>query len=209
MLVAALALCAVPAHADGDRAVRRLQMQMQALQQQLQDAQAAQAKAEAGKADSDKKLSDQSAALPKAESAARQAQSALKETEAAKAQALAKVDSLEKALEQARKDQDAVLAAKNAEIDKLKAVQNGQLNQLLGRYEDAMGQYGNCSAKNEKLLQISSELLERYRRKGFAEVLRQRDPVLGLGDVQMFNLVQEYHDRIGAEQLLPAAASHP
>ena len=47
------------------------------------------------------------------------------------------------------------------------------------------------------------------RRKGFVDVARQRDPLLGLGDVDMYNLVQDYHDRIGAEKLLPPAPAHP
>ncbi|MBC7956230.1 MAG: hypothetical protein H7Y33_10220, partial [Cytophagales bacterium] len=61
-----------------------------------------------------------------------------------------------------------------------------------------------CSAKNERLVKISAELLDRYRSKSVADVLSQRDPVLGLGDVQMFNLVQEYRDKADAERFSPS-----
>ena len=63
------------------------------------------------------------------------------------------------------------------------------------KHDTQVAQLGECSAKNERLVKLSAELLDLYRNKGVGDVLNQRDPVLGLGDVQMFNLVQEYRDK--------------
>ena len=215
-LACALALgLAAGARADdraAERAARHMQLQMQDLQRQLQQAQAAQAKAEADKADADKKLAGQAAEIPRAQGAARTAAAALKTSEAVRAEALARVAALEHELAESRRSGDAALAAKSAELDKLAATRNEQLAQLLGRYQDEMAQYGICADKNQRLVQVGAELLDRYRHKGFAQLVKQGDPFLGLGDVETFNVVQTYRDRLDAERLNPAATDespHP
>jgi hypothetical protein len=57
-----------------------------------------------------------------------------------------------------------------------------------------------CSARNERLVLIGGELLRLYRDKGVVDVVRQREPVLGLGEVQLFEAAQTYRDRIDAER---------
>ena len=51
---------------------------------------------------------------------------------------------------------------------------------------------------------LGAGLLQRYRDKGLREITRQQEPLLGLGDVQMFNLVQDYRDKTDAERFRPA-----
>jgi hypothetical protein len=53
------------------------------------------------------------------------------------------------------------------------------------------------------------ELLNRYRNKSVTDVIKQRDPVLGMGDVEMFNIVQDYRDKADAERFTPPAAPTP
>jgi hypothetical protein len=62
----------------------------------------------------------------------------------------------------------------------------------------------DCNDKNERLTRIGAELLDRYRNKGLWEAARQREPFLGLSDVNTFNLVQAYRDRVEAERFAPS-----
>jgi len=54
------------------------------------------------------------------------------------------------------------------------------------------------------LVVLGAGLLQLYRDKGLREITRQQEPLLGLGDVQMFNLVQDYRDKTDAERFRPA-----
>jgi len=204
-LALGLGLSAVGAAAQsGDdnarKAARRAQLQMQSLQQQAQEAQAAKAKIESDKAAVDKQLVEQTQQVTKLKGALPKALEKLKATEAVRAELTAKVAALEKQLSEQKAADDAALAAKAAELER-----NTKLRDELQRKHDAqVAQVGECTAKNGRLVQLSAELLERYRNKSVADVLKQRDPVLGLSDVQMFNLVQDYRDKADAERYSPS-----
>jgi septal ring factor EnvC (AmiA/AmiB activator) len=211
----AMAACALlPALASAqdksaERAARRAQMQLQGLQQQLQDAQAAQAKSDADKAEAEKKLSAQAQEIPRAQASARQAAAALKASEAARAELQAKLDALEKQSAEQKRSADAALAAKTAEFKATLDYRDAQQRQLQARFDNEVGQVFACDDKNRKLVELGAELLDRYRNKGFAEVTRQKDPVLGLGQVEMFNLVQDYRDRTAAQKVTPVPIGQP
>jgi chromosome segregation ATPase len=53
-----------------------------------------------------------------------------------------------------------------------------------------------CEDKNAKLVQLSDELLQRYKGKGVWESLRNDEPLTQLHQVQLQQLAQEYHGRI-------------
>jgi endonuclease III len=178
-------------------------LQVQSLQQQVQDAQAAQARADAEKAEADKKLSAQAQEIPRAQAAMRQAGAALKASEAARAELQARLDALQKqSLEQKRMD-DAALAQKTSELDFVVHAWDAQQALAQARYDNEIAQMAMCTDKNQKLIELSADLLERYRKKGLAEVASQHDPLLGIGQVQMFNLVQDYRDRTDAQRSTP------
>lgn len=59
---------------------------------------------------------------------------------------------------------------------------------------------------NLALYQLNQELLDQYQRKGVWDALKQREPVTGLGRVDVENTVEEYRVRIGKERLEPPAA---
>jgi colicin import membrane protein len=210
-LCAWLPLAAAAQDRSGDRAARRAQLQMQALQQQLQAAQSAQARAETDKADADRKLAGHEKDLSQAQASARRAAEALKAADAERAQLKARLDSLEKQSADDRRQADAALAGRSAELDALARARDARQAQLQARFDDERRQLGACSARNERLVALGGELVDRYRNKGLAEVLRQRDPVLGLGDVQIFNYVQDARERLEAERIAPppAPASEP
>jgi uncharacterized protein (DUF4415 family) len=91
--------------------------------------------------------------------------------------------------------------AKSAEAAKARDLERSQLE---GRSLDQARQLAECSVKNERLLAIGADLLDRYRRKGVGDALRLREPIFGFSDVEMFNLVQDYRDKIDVERLQPA-----
>jgi hypothetical protein len=82
-------------------------------------------------------------------------------------------------------------------------VRDEQLAVLQRQHDVQVAQVAECTAKNTRLIKLSAELVDRWRDKSVSDVMRQRDVVLGLGDVQMFNLVQDYRDKAEAERFSP------
>lgn len=207
MWVAALvASFGVQAQSDdktAQKAARRAQLQLQSLQQQVQDAQAAKAKVDADKAVLDKQLAEQTQQATRLDGALRSASNSLKASEAARAQLAASVAALDKQLAELKRSSDDALALKARELAQFTRLRDEQQTQLQRRHDDQTTQLAQCTAKNGKLVQLSAELLDRYRNKGVGEVLTQREPLLGLGDVALFNLVQDYRDRADAERFVP------
>ncbi len=194
---------AVAQDKSAERAARRAQLQMQNMQQQVQDAQAAQARADADKAEAEKKLSAQAQEIPRAQAAAHQAATALKAGETARLELQARVVALEKQLAEQKRGGDAALDARSAELAYVMHAWDASQAQMKSRYDNEVAQVEVCTGRNHKLIELGAELLNRYRKKGLAEVVGQRDPLLGLGQVEMFNLVQDYRDRVDEQRLTP------
>ncbi len=186
-----------------EKAARRAQLQMQNLQQQVQDAQSAQARADADRTDAQKKLVAQAQEIPRAQASAREAAAALKASEAARVELQSRLSALEKQSAEQKRTDDAAHAAKLSEVEAQLHYRDGQQRLLQTRFDNELEQVFACSDKNQKLVELSAELLERYRKKGLADVVSQHDPLLGIGQVEMFNLVQEYRDRADAQRLAP------
>lgn len=202
-----IVLAALPAFAqstdDARKAARRAQLQVQQAQQEAQAAQAAKAKIEADKAELDKKVAAQGQQLGQLKGALPKLQEKLKGVEGERDELAAKVAALEKELADRKLAAEAAAAAGERTLK-----QRDEAQARLKREHDAqVALVGECSAKNERLVRLSAELLDRYRNKGVGDVLSQRDPVLGLGDVQMFNLVQEYRDKAEAERFAPTTVT--
>jgi chromosome segregation ATPase len=58
-----------------------------------------------------------------------------------------------------------------------------------------------CEGKNLKLYQYGAELLERYRTKGAWDAIAQQEPFTGIKDVEIFNVVQEYRDKLDSQRV--------
>lgn len=186
---------------DAKKAARRAQLQVQQAQQQAQEAQAAKAKLETDKAELDKKVAAQSQQVASLKGALPKLQEKLKAAEGERDELAAKVAALEKDLAERKLAAEAATAAGERTLK-----QRDEAQARLKREHDAqVALVGECSAKNERLLHLSAELLDKYRHKSVGDVLKQRDPVLGLGDVKTFNLVQEYRDKAEAERFAPTA----
>jgi hypothetical protein len=205
-----LATLLTPAMAQDDRAAeraaRRQQQQLQQLQQQMTQAQAEKAKAEADRAAAEKQLADRARVAARASAAERAAAERQKLLEAEKAQLLARVAELEQAALAQRAEAEAALARKEAELAQAAAAfrsQGGERDQWQQRFGEQVRLVTSCTDKNERLVKLSAELLSRWQDKGVMDALKQREPLLGLGDVQMFNLVQDYRDKTDNEKFVP------
>jgi len=62
-------------------------------------------------------------------------------------------------------------------------------------------QLDGCAGDNLALYKLNLELLEQYRDKGVWDALKQREPVMGLGRVELENKVEHYRARLNQERL--------
>jgi chromosome segregation ATPase len=202
-LMLGLAAPALWAQAAPDaKQVRRLQMQLQSAQQQLQETQAAKGKIEADKTAADKAVAEQARQAGALKGQLRKASDEFKAAEAERARLAAAVAALEKQLAEQKMVAEEALAQKGRELAQFTRARDEQQTQLQRLHDQQVALVGECTAKNTRLIQLSAELVDQYRGKTVADVIKQRDVVLGLGDVQMFNLVQNYRDKAEAERFV-------
>jgi DNA repair exonuclease SbcCD ATPase subunit len=138
------------------------------------------------------------------------------------------VDGLERDLDAAKTDASAgrqkLQTGFNETIEQWRqrdARQLGQLEQLRAQLKEqseqrAMldeklqvqtGNFSICYDNNRKLLDLNREILAQYENKGVFDALRQKEPVTGLKQVEVENLVQDYRYKIDDLSVnAPAAA---
>lgn len=189
---------------NAERAARRAQLQAQALQQQLQDAQAAKGKLEADKAVADKQAAERGQQAERLRGQLGKSSATLKAAEAARDELAAKVQALEKQLAEQQRGSEEALTLKGRELAQFTRLRDEQLTALQRQHDSQVALVGECTDKNTRLVKLSAELVDRWRSKSVTDVVKQRDVVLGLGDVQMFNLVQDYRDKAEAERFVPS-----
>jgi len=218
VLPIAVAALLAPAWAQQDdrsaeRAARRQQMQLQQLQQQVTQTQAEKAKLETDRASIEKELAERNRAASRASAAERAAERAAaereKQLEAEKAQLQARVAELEQAALALRAEAEAALTKKDSELAQAAAAfrsRGDERDQWQQRFGEQVRMVTACTDKNERLVKLGAELLSRWQDKGVMDALKQREPLLGLGDVQMFNLVQDYRDKTENEKFVPRQA---
>jgi chromosome segregation ATPase len=209
LLVGAAALAGPALGQDraDERQVRRLQLQLRQVQQQLQEALSSQARLESENQELGRQARDKAQQAGAASSALRQVDQKLQDTETARSELAASLAGVQQTLEQERKASADALAAKEAELAQaartLREVRAGE-EELQARFREQLRMVSACSEKNERLVKLGAELIDRYHDKGFKDVLRQREPVLGLSDVEMFNVLQDYRDRVDAGRFIPS-----
>lgn len=59
----------------------------------------------------------------------------------------------------------------------------------------------SCEVKNKQLFQYSKALINHYHNTSFWQALKQNEPFLGFGGVELQNLLQEYKDKIDQEKI--------
>jgi chromosome segregation ATPase len=207
--LALAASCALAEQTPAEKAARRMQLQLQNLQQQLQEAQAAKSKVESDKAAVDQQLGEQTTQAEQLKTSISKLQAKLRASEKARGELAANVKSLEKQLADEKLSHEQALAQKARELAQYTKLRDEQQAQLQRKHDDQVALVADCTSKNGKLLHLNVELLNRYRNKSVTDVIKQREPVLGMGDVEMFNMVQDYRDKADAERFTPPAAPTP
>jgi chromosome segregation ATPase len=207
--LALAASCALAEQTPAEKAARRMQLQLQNLQQQLQEAQAAKSKVESDKAAVDQQLGEQTTQAEQLKTSISKLEAKLRASEKSRAELTANVKSLEKQLADEKLSHEQALAQKARELAQYTKLRDEQQAQLQRKHDDQVALVADCTSKNGKLLHLNVELLNRYRNKSVTDVIKQREPVLGMGDVEMFNMVQDYRDKADAERFTPPAAPTP
>jgi chromosome segregation ATPase len=102
----------------------------------------------------------------------------------------------------ALKDQQRDTANKLSERDT-------QLKTAQGQLEQSRAANTSCEAKNVQLYDYSKALMVRYQKKGVWDAITQKEPVTGIREVGVENVLQDYQDKLDAQRVAPApAATH-
>ncbi len=196
-----------PAHAaDSDSRASREREMLRRAQEALRQSEAQNSELARGKLDSEQKLKALSQELETARSGSKAGQAALR----AKLESAATVQAdLQKKLDDVSR-QVAALTREQHEKDAELAARDSQIKQLQQDLQTTKTTVTSCETKNKQLYVYSQDLLERYKKKGVWSALAQKEPVFGLKEVGVENVVQEYHDKLTSERINtppPAATS--
>jgi len=194
-----LALAGGAFAADTDTRAAREHEMLRRTQEALRQSQAENAELAAQKThaeqQSDEKLKAAAAQLDSTRNAAKSAQAALR-TELGK--------SADAQSELTRK-----LADANQQIATLTTQQQASASRLQHTEQQlaaSKSSNASCEAKNLKLYEYSQELVTRYQKKGVWAALAQKEPVTGIKEVGVENLLQEYQDKLDSQKIKPPAA---
>jgi hypothetical protein len=195
---------AVAADPSDARAAREREMLRRA-QEALRQSQEENAGLGRAKTDAEQKLKDAATQLESARNASKSAQSALKAQLQGAAAAQADV---QQQLERA-KLQIAQLTAQQKEAARLLTAREADLKQSAQDLEHSKAANTSCEAKNLKLYEYSTELVQRYQKKGVWSALTQKEPVFGTKEVGIENVVQEYQEKLADQKITPPASAAP
>ncbi len=197
-----------PVHAaDPDSRNSREREMLRRAQEALRQSEAEKSDLSRARLDAEQKLKTLTQELETARNGSRSGQAALRSqlqaAAAAQTDLQGKLDESNRqvaALTSRQRDTAGQLAAREAEVKQLQ--QDLQTTKATG---------ASCEAKNIQLYQYSQELLDRYRSKGVWAALSQKEPLLGLKEVKMENIVQEYHDKLASQRIAtpPPAPTTP
>jgi chromosome segregation ATPase len=191
-----LGICGSAYAAESDVRASREREMLRRTQEALRESQAENAELTAQKAaaekQADEKLKSAATELDSARKASKSAQSKLREQQenAASAQS----DLMRK------------LADANRQIAALTSQQQDAAKELKRTQQDldaSKASTASCEAKNLKLYQYSEELMRRYQKKGVWAALAQKEPMTGIKEVGVENVLQEYRDKLDRERIKP------
>ena len=112
-----------------------------------------------------------------------------------------RIADLQKQLSDAKAAADKQAESTKTESEALMHARQQERTAQNARYDAQTTALAVCTDRNQRLLQVGRDLLQRYRDKGMVDVIRQDDPLLGFKDVEIFNQVQDYQDKIDAESV--------
>jgi chromosome segregation ATPase len=202
LVILAVGLSSI-AHADEDATTRRMRELLHRTQEALQQAQSDNAALMQAKSTTEQKLAALTKELTATKSGLQasathlqqQLQTAQQTAQSRQTELEARLMQINNQLEhsqQQERETAATLAARQTELDqtKLQLGQSRTATQL-------------CEAKNVKLYSYAEQALQLYKKKGVWASLRQSDPVLGLKEVDVENVVQEYQLKYESQKINP------
>jgi chromosome segregation ATPase len=187
--------------ADSDTKASREREMLRRAQEALRQSQTDNEQLAHAKQESEQKLKDAAAQLDAARNASKSSQASLKGQLQGAAAAR---EELNHKLEDANR-QIAALAAKQQQMLGQLNARDEDLKQVRRQLDASTAANVSCEAKNLKLYEYSQELVQRYAKKGVWAALAQKEPVTGIKEVGVENLVQEYQEKLDKEKLAPAA----
>jgi hypothetical protein len=202
-LVAGISVCA-SAHAADDKKAEREARRAQLLEQRLEEERS---EWQAERADLQKKIVESGASLDSLKASAQKSGADLASVAKDRLALQRQVSELSKRLadQQAVAERERTAATSSLEeFTQARVRERVALNAQIQTGADALSA---CTDRNRRLADLGRELLVQLRAKGVVDIVRQREPVAGFGDVEMFNLLQTDRDRINADQISPAAKS--
>ena len=180
----------------------RLREMLHRTQEALRQAQSDNADLTKAKGDAEQKLQDTSKQLDTVKSTTKTAQSSRASLQAKLNAAQNTQTSLQHNLDDANAH---LISANNriAEYARLLAARDAELKAVRQSLEQSEAANTHCEHNNAALYQYSTELLQRYRKKGVWSALAQKDPVFGLKEFDIENTVQEYQLKIEDQKIKP------
>jgi len=124
-------------------------------------------------------------------------QAELRDDEAKSAAAQRQLDETQKALQQWQQSY--------AQLLTLAKTRDADAKKFEAQFQEADGSAKSCTQSNIKLVQLSSELLARYKKKNVWNALSNAEPLTGIQHVELEKISQDYHDRIVDATVKPAA----
>jgi chromosome segregation ATPase len=204
LVLAAAATVAAGADESNSRDAREREMLRRA-QEALRQSQENASELSQAKSAAEQKLKDASQQLDSVRNASKSAESGLR----AKLQTAAAAQTdLTQQLERARQ-QIAALMAQQQDAAKRLSAREADLKQSQQSLEASKAANTSCETKNLQLYQYSEELLGRYQKKGVWAAMSQKEPVFGLKEVGIENVVQEYQEKLDQQKLTPSPAPVP
>lgn len=197
-LLMAFALTGAGHAADEDSSARLKEM-LRRTQEALRQAQSDNADLRRAKSDVEQKLQAATAQLDTLDRGSKAQQSAL---HAKLSGVEGSNDALTHKLEAAG-EQLAATNAKLADTSKQLSLRDAEVNDARQSLEQSKAQYAACETKNITLYSYAEEVLKRYKNKGVWSALSQKDPVFGLKEVEVENVVQEYQLKYDSQKVKP------
>lgn len=179
--------------AEADRAREMLRRTQEALRQsQADNSELTQQKSQA-----QEKLKTVSDQLESQRNASKQTQASLRRQlqTATTAQA-----DLTRRLEEAQRQLTA-LTSKDQQAQSDLKQRDAQLKQTQADLATSKASNSSCEAKNLELYKYGQELAQRYQHKGVWAALKQEEPLAGLNNVEIQNILQEYREKLDAQKV--------
>jgi len=184
--------------AEEDSSARSKEM-LRRTQEALRQSQSDNADLSRAKAEAEQKLRAVSQQLEAAQTGSKATQASLgaklSAAETTQAESLRKLHDITEQLQAA--------TSKLSETAKELAARNNELTAARQSLESSVAANASCEAKNLTLYGYAEEVLQKYKTKGVWASLTQKEPMFGLKEVDVENVVQEYQLKFDSQKAKP------